>query len=501
MNSLNDDAEHAPKYDCDRANGTRKLCLVALGFSYLFGVAMILFGAFYAQGISSTLNISGNTKEAISLGTNGLIFVCTEGLGLIHSISLRWALFLEDRLDFNANLRLLTFSKEHSPNGLLATVVFLFSIALCYASSPLVIVPEITTDLDEIYHLSKAGPICLGIAILLQCVICTWSLIGSSARIPTWNTNPLVTLAVALEQGSGSRGASQNLISTQSAKVSDEARKPTTLQPSAYQTNRKIRWVLLVTGVGMFAITIWAIIITKLAYYNQSGTSWSFLPSTPDPFGTAESDNPSAFNPSIDLYFFAANGDYLTELEILNTLLFTLAIQSFLTVGLHCAELQVTLLRDEHIWRTIATPTGSDPDLSTTKSALKSWPYLLLGTFKIAIHWMYGMAMFVNYGGGIFMLAPQLVYLMILWFLFLGFLYFITRRRPVGYLPATYGHIKSMMKIVDEWHGRMFWGDKGMDEQGIRHAGTSDHPLPHLEADALYTGLGPCLMEKKKMDR
>lgn len=504
MSSLECDAERTPKYDYDRSNSTRKLCLVLLGVSYIFGLVLILFGAFGAKGTSSTLDISGNIKEVISLVINGVIFACTETLGLIHAISLRWALFREGKLDFNANLRMFAFSKEHTPNGRLATVAFLLSIALCYASSPLIFVAEVRDDgvsLYEVYHISKVGPICLGIAILIQCAICTWSLKGSSsssARIPTWSTNPLVTLAVALEQGSDCNGASENAILTQPTERSEEARKPNILQPSANKVNRKVRRVLIATGVGMLAITIWAIIVTKIAYSSieQNGTNWSFLPSTPDPFGNEQAKDPSAFNPYVYLYFFAANEEDLTEVELLYTLLFTLAIQSFLTVGLHCAELQVTLLRDEHIWRTIASPTGSDPNLSTMKSAFKSWLNLLLGAFKITIHWMYGMAMFVNYGGGIFMLAPQLVYLCILWLLFLVFLYFITRKRPVGYLPATYGHIKSMMEIVDEWHPRMFWGDKGVNEHGIRHAGTSDHRLLPLQANALYTGLGPCVWKE-----
>ena len=53
---------------------------------------------------------------------------------------------------------------------------------------------------------------------------------------------------------------------------------------------------------------------------------------------------------------------HVPEGIMLGILFLCVAIQAFLTVGLHCAELQVILLRDEAIWRSLSSPKGSKPE-------------------------------------------------------------------------------------------------------------------------------------------
>ncbi|KAJ5369100.1 uncharacterized protein N7496_008860 [Penicillium cataractarum] len=96
--------------------------------------------------------------------------------------------------------------------------------------------------------------------------------------------------------------------------------------------------------------------------------------------------------------------------------------------------------------------------------------------------------MFVDYGGGVVMFAPQITYLAVLWALFMGFVWFVSCQKPAGYLPATYGHIKTVVELVDEWHPSMFWGDKGAGENGSRHPGTAGCRLQPIEPSAPYMG-------------
>lgn len=466
----------------DQAHTTKVLCILGLCFSTLVGTSLVILGA-TAQGTSKLFEISSITAEVITLGLNFVILACTEPLGMIHSTSLRWALFREHRLDFNGNLRLLTFSKTSVPNGIIANTLYLLSLAMCYAASPLVLV-KVTYEAGsrvEIYSycLSKAGPLCLGIALLVQCAICTYCLLDSA--VPTWNPNPLVTLAVALESGA-LRSKSRCLTSVHDRERPDEPRKPLCIQDTAHRAHPSVLWVLAGLSVVMIAVCIWAGIIIVIAHHNKQGTNWAFFPVLKK--GADQS-------PLVILNFFSdKNYDrYLSETGLFAALLFTVLIQSFLTIGAHCAELQVILARDEMIWRSISTQKGSKACVSAISSALGSWQSFILMCFKPLIHWFYGLAMYVDYGGGIVMFGPQITYLVLLWAVFVGFVWFVSCRKPVGYLPATYGHLKTMVDIVDEWHPAMFWGDKGMTDLGCRHAGTSASRLPPVDPSAWYMGI------------
>jgi hypothetical protein len=106
-----------PAVKYDKALGTKRICITGLFFSICIGAAFIAVGV-YAKGSAKVYKLTPAAREFIPLSINFLVLMVTESLGYIHSISLRWALFYENRLDFNTNLRLLTFSKESFPNGM-----------------------------------------------------------------------------------------------------------------------------------------------------------------------------------------------------------------------------------------------------------------------------------------------------------------------------------------------------------------------------------------------
>ena len=75
---------------------------------------------------------------------------------------------------------------------------------------------------------------------------------------------------------------------------------------------------------------------------------------------------------------------YVPESNILGILIFCVAIQSIITIGLHCAELQVILLRDEAIWRTLSSPRGSKSETTynSITQPLQSRPQRLIVDFQ-----------------------------------------------------------------------------------------------------------------------
>jgi hypothetical protein len=96
----------------------------------------------------------------------------------------------------------------------------------------------------------------------------------------------------------------------------------------------------------------------------------------------------------------------------------------------------------------------------------------------------------VDYASGIFMRVPHIPYLTILWAFLIGFAVLVGLHRPKGALPASYGHLRTVMDIVDEWSPKMYWGDKGGSggEDGVRHSGTRDNPLLDVDMSAFYSG-------------
>lgn len=64
--------------------------------------------------------------------------------------------------------------------------------------------------------------------------------------------------------------------------------------------------------------------------------------------------------------------------------------------------------------------------------------------------------------------------------------------KPKGPQPAAYGHFQTLADLIDDWtvdsKGNFWWGDKGVGNDGVRHAGTSCHKelLGQIRIDALY---------------
>jgi hypothetical protein len=71
---------------------------------------------------------------------------------------------------------------------------------------------------------------------------------------------------------------------------------------------------------------------------------------------------------------------------------------------------------------------------------------------------------------------------------------YLVARRPKGPQPAAWSHFQTLADLIDDWSldstGRMWWGDKGVSDDGVRHAGTSmrKEELGDIMMDAVYAG-------------
>ncbi len=262
------------------------------------------------------------------------------------------------------------------------------------------------------------------------------------------------------------------------------ATAPRARQKSPYHVNKGIMWVLLAISVVLGAFIVWTGLIVYYGNDNSPNGTWDFFPTAAsDDFYSLKGQTQTVF-----LKFFSNGGTQpVSEPKMLGCLAFNVIIQSFLTIGMHCAELQVTLRRDEHVWSSLELPSGSKPQstYNSITQPVHSLPNLILLLFKPIVHWMFGAALSVDYARGVLMRVPHITYLTVLWTLFVIFAFSISFTSRKGQLPSSYGHLQTMLDVAGESaHSAMYWGDKGEVQRltfenelsytsGVRHSGVS----------------------------
>lgn len=446
---------------------TRNLCVGGLVLSTIIGIALVAAGAADRRQ-DRVLQKPYVFKELVPLGLNLIVVICTESLGYIHAKTQQWSLWEENRLEFNTNIRLFSYARRSWANGVVLSTLSLLALTMSYTSTSAILLSE-DHEHDaggggEMVELSfsRAGPICLGISLLVQALICFVGL--RTTRIKTWSSHPLLNAMVVRDQslGSGGDGHKANFYQHHIVGSYAALRQQGMSQPSAFRFHRSVRTMLWTLGVTLLMMTIWMSVVLWDALRTHSGSSWALLP-----IRGGESSDSSSDSPWVVLTFFTVIPG--REMRVLAQIALTLVIQLFVTVGLHISELAVLLSRDEDAWRGAAGPSshGADIQSSSFLTVLKSWKSLALLLFKPVIHWMYGLAMYITYDG-LVMMAPQLVYLIGLWLLLILFVLFLSFKKPPGGLqPATYGHLPTLVELLHDCRrdsrGRLFWIPKMED--------------------------------------
>lgn len=479
------------KVHCPEELFTRRACLAGLAFTAIFGAGFSIAGLIFCAKPQIEISATTSVEYLIPLAINAALTVCTECLGFIHGTTLKWSLFHEGRLQFNANLRLFTSSQTSRPNKGYVNALYLIALAICYASSGLILVTNnVLYDNDNALSseakriISAPALLCLGGSLLFMAAICLWSIL--TTKIPTWSSCPLATLAVAIENGQ-ERRPGRSMMSIHDKHLPNQPQHPRRKQGSAYAACKQVRSVIICLALTFLILIIWSV-----AVYVRAPDSYPAMPgwnivveaSTPDAVFSLTDPN-------------VAVNTTTTNLGLLCGVFFTAALQAVITVGMHCAELITTLSRDETIWRKLSSPKGAsiteDHRSSTFHISIGSWQSMVLMVAKPIIHWQYGMGVAVDYAARVHIFVPQMVYLTMMWACFLAFVISVSFKRPKGMLPATYGHLVTMRDLVDEWsvgdggEGRIFWGDKKVEGMSaVRMAGTADYALPVVKGDAVY---------------
>lgn len=147
-----------PKWVVNQDATARRMSLIGLVFSFLVVLSCIVYHLSPANhqlsDYAHSFYIPKNAKYLIPLAINGIITLCTECLGFIHSVSLKWALFSEGSLQYNTNLRLFTISRRSWANGRICNIVYLLGL---YAATPAIIYEAEDFEGKTLFIISGAG--------------------------------------------------------------------------------------------------------------------------------------------------------------------------------------------------------------------------------------------------------------------------------------------------------------------------------------------------------
>lgn len=463
--------------------GNRTVALLGLIISFFFGMGFITVGVViyvvapqrkdtftadnpvhWNSATERTLDLYLNHNDNIVLGLvlNALVTICTEATGHVHGTTLKWALADEGRLPFNGNLRLFRSARgAFSINGWIVNLIFAITTVMSYAaSSSILLRASISRDavpsLDDIVNgtvpmveftvMSYVPPILLGAALLTQAIL---SIIAFfNVKVLTWSSNPLDVASALRYNGYVNHVPNRCMRSVADAdNDSTEPIRPSKSQRSASGSHRLVRHVsyfvwVLPAGSFLFGGVL-------MGFGGSTGVSWT---------GGA---------PPIGLLW----GSFILG-----------SIQSVITLCLHCCELVTTLSKDEVVWRQASR--GRKRSSNALIMLVGSWQCVVLLIAKTMVHWVYGLAasMAVGegvtiWGGGLFELGAGTMLVAI-------FVTFVSLQTPKGPQPAAYGHVQTLVDLVDEWSPKMYWGHKA--DGAVCHAGTSSEPLPPVQMDAVY---------------
>ncbi len=496
-----------------------------LALMWLTGAGVIVYGAVVQSSTDKSANGYGpsfiHNKAVgpfVQLGVAFWVTVLSDTAGLIHATSLRFTLLASRRLTFNSNLRLFTSCSNSRIHWWPVNLIWAWSLISCYACGSMVIVESVyqySEDLHTLEVVSGYALIFLGLGLFGQASIATWALKANT--FPTWSTNPIHTAKLCRDQGWLTPLSHRTMLSVhdaQNLEIRDTPTRPKARQGPLLKAHFRIRRALIfVWTVTLFAF-LWFISITvayqvgggpsmgpSWASFSRSYTNdWSLIP---DWVGV------TAFlgiSTSLGQSFYTFGPWFLCKY------LLTCAFIGGITIDLHVVELLVQCSRDESLWRQTASSRGLGPSKhGAFHVAFTTWETICLFVFKTLIHWVFSLA-FGPYWEGIEIRIPQVCYTAVTLFLLSLLATYLALWRPKGPQPATFGHLPTLVDLIDVWPCRMpdtrneetvdgtnetdslyaretvtlYWGDKGEIDNGIRRAGTAHVPLKPIIMTAMY---------------
>jgi len=495
--------------DVDRGHSTRFGCLLGLGATWLAILGCLISSVFIiaTQGGSCVYetSLSAAGARGASFVINILLALFTDAVGYIHATSLRWALFRENRLEFNTNTRLFNSTRRSLSNWWPTNILALASLVVCYASTSQIFISgtrEISSSsppTGESFFVNGIAIFSLGVGLFGQAVIATWCMIADSRSIPTWSSNPLTNTLAYMHEGLPHRGR-RCMISVRESSYS-RVTQPSPVQPSAKFATRSVLYVLMLVWILACLAFVWtlALVVSCRNSVLRTGdlfrfsTSWTIIWASPTQMANDQTVTMTT----------QSSPDRSFATQIILGILFTCAIQCTQTMSLHCIELIVNMSRDESAWRQAYLHSkGASLASHGFVAASSSPPNIVLFSSKAILHWLLGQCLMVSFiysGNSHGSYNFDMVYMRVFIYgcivtALAIFSTYLVVRRPHGPQPAAWGHFQTLADLIDDWSldptGKLWWGDKGVCDDGIRHAGTSlrREELGDIMMDAVYAG-------------
>ncbi|OMP85360.1 hypothetical protein BK809_0004030 [Diplodia seriata] len=474
-----------PPPPLNRDLSTRNVCAVFLGLAWTTGMAAgggglyILHAHRWTERPPLVFQLPEVVKQLAPLALNLWLTLLMDALGYVHATSLKWALARDGRLAFNSNLRLFTAARSSVPNAWYANVAMLVAMVVAYASSSLLLVnayderdhrdgDDRLIDFERLRNMwsveeaaigvSGTSAVCLGAALLVQAFVATCAL--AFTRSPTWSSSPFDAVIACEEIAAEGIKHQPNrcLLGVCDAAHASVAVRPRSRQRASWSAHKEVRRVVWLLW-ALAAVTLVGAVPVELVA-RRNGKPGVELGGELGAFGDAGA-------------------------VLLKTLVFA-ALQAGVTLGLHCAELLVNLTRDELAWRRAASRHGYHLEsYDAVWAAIASWQAFVLFLAKPAIHWVFGLAVTVEYSW-VYVKGQPFFYLAGAAAALAAYITLLSLWRPKGPQPAAYGHIQTLTNLIDEWSPVLYWGHKVSGP--TCHAGTSSRPMADIEMNQLYAG-------------
>ncbi|TFK56197.1 hypothetical protein OE88DRAFT_719863 [Heliocybe sulcata] len=376
-----------------------------------------------------------------------------------HETTLKWSLAREKdhcsqqrRLEFKSNLRFLQSSyKWYSANGLIANTIMAVCLAVTYASSSMILlgVEDTTHGYDTV--MSYLPPLVLGLAILLQVIIATIGL--CTTDVPTWSQSPLATARVMVEKGYLTRRPGRCMHSLWD-RYNDGSAEPKEKQPTAWHSHPQVRTFVLDIWMSVGAGYYWCFIMWAMAKSSSQATY-------------------SSRNPIMDFGWMgeAPTSGMLWGLGVL------VGFQGgIITNALTMTGMLVSVSRDETLWKEAGSEKGADENPGVIKMFFTNWQCLAVHIAEPIFHWAFGLAVNVYADVGFRVKPLQVLFISVLGTAGVGLITLVARFHPTTTRqPSTYGHLQTLVDLVDVWGPKIYWGHKPNQPgwEGKLHAGTS----------------------------
>ena len=481
----------------------RNISVAVLVVTWCAGLACLIGGATFLDKTSAgttgwiRLSMSRSLKESIPLLINIVVTILTEGTGFIHATTLRWA--LGDELIFNSNLRLFSRVRGSWAFGGLSNFLNAGFLILSYAATSLIFASFPASDICDAMplngydckpennintsYVSPGAIMALGCGLTGISALTTWQFFSS--KVETWFSSPIETAWASVLARQRVRRGYRCMMSVHESTHPPMPLVPKPRQDPAWSAHAEVRriliylWILAALVVAWFVSLLIAIeVISRkckeagdhcnyVDYYQNvyAGSSWSLLPDTGGLTSVAKISTLDDAGGQSHTGLPQAAGFTIVFLLIMG-------FQSVITMGLHCADLLVNMSRDEDTWRTAYSTSGYTSQMALI-TALRSWKSVFLFALKPLVHWFFGLGMTFYLGWGIFMRPPQTLYTSLTVLALAFFSTYLCFERPKGPQPATFGHLQTLVDLIDDWSEPMHWGHKGGYSDGIFHAGTA----------------------------